>query len=248
MARVRHHLIGEIPLSQSFDVGQYRALALRRLDEIKARGKSALVVGGTGMYLRALSRGLADIPPADPEIRAQLDAQPLEDLLKQLEKADPVASGQVDLKNRRRVVRALEVCILTGQPFSQFQGDWAESCSDLHGVLLNRERTELYSRINERVEWMFESGVLSEPSAAGPIGSTASQTLGLREIQAVVRGELDQAEALLLIQQATRRYAKRQATWFRREPWLTPVDLSTLPTLESQVATVIRALRKSPLK
>lgn len=244
LARVPHHLVGEIPLSQSFDVGQYRTLALKRIEELHACGKAALVVGGTGMYLRALTRGLADLPPADPQIRAELDSKPLEMLQERLKQLDPVAFRQVDLKNPRRLVRALEVCLLTGHPFSQFQCDWNASTSGLKGVLLNRERSELYCRINHRVEWMFQSGVLNEVAQAGPVGASAAQTLGLKEVSAVLGGELTREEAVCRIQQATRQYAKRQETWFRKEPWLKPLTLSNLVPLTEQARAVIRLLRE----
>ncbi len=245
LARVPHHLIGEVPLTQTFDVAQYRELALKRIEEIHRRGRIALVVGGTGMYLRALTRGLADLPPADAQVRAQLEAQSSDELQMQLERLDPTAFSRIDLKNRRRLIRALEVCILTGKPFSSSQSNWNENFSHLRGVLLERSRPELYKRINQRVESMFASGVLAETAGAGEVGATAAQTLGLREIHAVLRGELQQQEAIQLIQQATRQYAKRQATWFRREPWLISIELSATATLEEQRTAVLEAFSKN---
>ena len=245
LARIPHHLIGEIPLTQNFDVGQYRMLALERIESIHKRGKTALVVGGTGLYLRALTRGLADLPAANPQLRAELELKSLEELHEELQRLDPVAFGQIDLKNRRRVERAVEVCRLTGRPFSSFQEHWPTLPEGVRGVLLERERTELVSRINRRVEWMFESGVLNEVAEAGPLSSTAGQTLGLREVQAVLRRELAQEEAIRSIQQATRQYAKRRGTWFRRETWLTPVNLTEQKTLGEQVRTALAILSEN---
>ncbi|RYD85537.1 MAG: tRNA (adenosine(37)-N6)-dimethylallyltransferase MiaA [Verrucomicrobiaceae bacterium] len=243
LSQVPHHLIGEIPLSQSFDVAQYRTLALERITEIHNRGKPALVTGGTGMYLRALTRGLADLPPADPTLRVELDSKGLEKLQERLWELDPVGFSQVDLKNRRRVIRALEVCILTGKPFSQFRQEWDTPLSDLKGVLLTRERTELNARINRRVLEMFESGVVNEVANAGSVGTSAAQALGLREVQAVLEGELSLEEAISRIQQATRHYAKRQITWFRKEPWLEPINLGVVPSLAETVRETIRILK-----
>lgn len=244
LARVPHHLIGEIPLTRSFDVAQYRTLALERLQGIHRRGKGALVVGGTGMYLRALTRGLADLPPVNPQLREKLDSKPPEELLEELRRLDPVAFGQIDLKNPRRVVRAVEVCLLTGRPFSSFQGQWETPPENLRGILLERDKTVLYERINRRVEWMFRSGLLEEVASAGEIGPTAAQTLGLREVQGVLAGEVGQEEAIRSIQQATRHYAKRQATWFRREAWLTRLDLDEYEALDAQRQAALRLLSR----
>ena len=120
-ARVRHHLVGEIPLTQSWDVAQWLDAARSRIAEIHARGHVAIVAGGTGLYIRALTRGLADLPPASPELRAELEAQPLAELARRLAELDPEGASRIDLKNPRRVVRALEVCLLTQRPFSSFR-------------------------------------------------------------------------------------------------------------------------------
>ncbi|MHA3770286.1 tRNA (adenosine(37)-N6)-dimethylallyltransferase MiaA [Verrucomicrobiota bacterium sgz303538] len=242
LKRVPHHLVGEIPLSQPFDVGQYRQLALERIAATEARGKQALVVGGTGLYLRAMTRGLADVPPADPELRQQFEGIPLQELQERLRLLDPVGYGQIDLQNPRRVIRALEVSILAGQPFSSFQEEWNEIPGNLRGVSLERDRDELYARINLRVEQMFESGALEEVGKAGEIGSTAAQTLGLRETRAVLQGQMTISECIATIQNATRRYAKRQMTWFRREIWLKKVNLSEIPSPSEQADAVFAAL------
>ena len=204
LARVPHHLIGSVPLAESFNVARYLAAAQNALADIHRRGRLPIVVGGTGLYLRALTRGLSDIPPASPELRAELAATPLPLLLERLQTLDPAAAATIDAQNPRRVVRALE-------------------------VLLERTREELYERIERRTHAMFAEGVVEEVRAAlaaGEVGSTAQQVIGWREITALLRGELSQAEAIASIQQATRRYAKRQRTWFQREPMLIPLALS----------------------
>jgi tRNA dimethylallyltransferase len=226
-ARVPHHLIGEIPLEQSFDVAQFLRLAQARIADIRGRSRVPIIVGGTGLYLRALTHGLADLPPADAALRTHLEAQTSDDLNEQLAKRDPVSHARIDLQNRRRVVRALEVCLLTNRPFSSFRQEWSAPAISADGVVLNRPRELLYHRIDRRTEEMFDAGVVREVSEAGALGPTASQTLGWREIQGVLRGEMSRGECVAAIQQTTRRYAKRQMTWFRREKHLEFVDLGS---------------------
>ena len=224
-ARVPHHLVGEIPLTRSFDAGQYLRLAETRLEEIRARGRQPIIVGGTGLYLRALLRGLADLPPADPALRAKLEARPPTELRQQLQTLDPAT--RVDLQNPRRVLRALEVCLLTGRPFSAFQSEWVgPSNVGVHGVWVDREKPDLQARIDRRVEEMFRDGVEEEVRICGETSPTAAQALGFREIQALHRGQLSRQDCLAQIKQATRQYAKRQATWLRREPALWHLKLS----------------------
>lgn len=225
LRRVRHHLVNCIPLQQRFDAATYLRLATEALEAISARGKQPIVVGGTGLYFRLLMRGLADVPPSDPALRAELEQASLEELQSRLIMLDPHAEELVDLKNPRRVVRALEVALLTGKPFTSFR-HWDTQPAKGAGVFLYREREDLYARINARVESMFAEGVAEEVARLGNVGPTAAQTLGLPEIRQHLAGKLSQDECIALIQQATRRYAKRQMTWFRKEPALRPICLS----------------------
>ena len=227
-ARVPHHLIGEIPLTQPWDVAQWLDAARARIAEIQARGRVAIVVGGTGLYIRALTRGLADLPPASPELRAELAALPPADIQRRLAELDPDGARHIDLKNPRRVIRALEVCLLTQRPFSSFRDQWKTMPDSWRGIVLTRDRAELYARIDRRTEEMFAAGVLEEVRRAGEVGPTASQTLGLREIRAHLAGEMTRDECVAAIRQATRRYAKRQTTWFRREAAFREVNLSPI--------------------
>ena len=238
LARVPHHLVGTVPLSESYNVARYLAAAQAAIAEIHARGRRAVIVGGTGLYLRALTRGLSDIPPASPELRAELAATPLPELLARLEALDPEAAAAIDTKNPRRVSRALEICLTTGKPFSDSRQNW-KTLTPFHGVRLERDREELYARIDRRAVAMFEEGVVEEVRATlarGGVGPTAQQIIGWREITALLRGEVSQPECLAAIQQATRRYAKRQLIWLRSEPMLAPVFLTDatgiVPVLE----------------
>jgi tRNA dimethylallyltransferase len=225
-ARIPHHLIGEIPLTHAFDVAQYLALARERIAEIRARGHVPIVVGGTGMYLRVLMRGLAELPGADLKLRAELESRPLAELQRQLAGLDPESAGHIDLQNPRRVIRALEVCLLTGRPFSSFREEWSAETPAPCGVVLTLDRETLHARIERRTAAMFDAGVVEEVSGCGELGSTAGQVLGLREVRAHSGGGMNRAECIDALAQATRQYAKRQMTWFRREPALEMSDIS----------------------
>ena len=246
-ARVPHHLIGEIPLTESFDVAKYLERAELRLSEIRARGRQPLIVGGAGLYLRALTRGLAQLPPADAAVRAELELAPLASLQARLRELDPASATVIDLANPRRVIRALEVCLLTGRPFSSFREQWGETDPQSVGLLLLRPREELYARIDRRIDEMFAAGVAAEVAALGEVGPTAGQTLGLREIRGCLAGKICERECMASMKQATRNYAKRQLTWFRREPSLRTVDLdaTTEPTALLRFADDLAAAGKS---
>jgi tRNA dimethylallyltransferase len=239
LARVPHHLIGEIPLTDSFDVARYHQLACERMNEITQRGKSPIIVGGTGLYIRALTHGLADLPPPDEELRAELSAQPLDRLLGRLGELDPITAQRIDRQNARRVVRALEVCIKSGKPFSSFREQWANAVR-VPAVLLTRNRKSLYQRIDQRTVAMFSEGVVREVEAVTEIGPTASQAIGFREIHDLIAGDLNEPACIVRIQQQTRNYAKRQLTWFRKEPHFQTIELdeeeSQAPALDRIVA------------
>ena len=184
-----HHLIGEIPLGQPFDAARYRELALARIREIETRGKRVLVVGGTGLYVRALTHGLAKLPGADPALRAELNALSLEELQGRYAALDPRGMEKIDRQNPRRLIRAIEVSLLTGIPFSRLRGDWSESGPE-RGHRPCRERSccvrpeDLHARIDSRVDQMFQAGVVEEVCQAGEAGPTARQAIGYAEIRA----------------------------------------------------------------
>ncbi|XHR29037.1 MAG: tRNA (adenosine(37)-N6)-dimethylallyltransferase MiaA [Chthoniobacteraceae bacterium] len=229
LARVPHHLVGTVPLSETFNVGRYLELARAALEAVRGRGRPAIIVGGTGMYLRALTRGLAELPPTPPELREALIATPLPALVERLQGLDPEGARALDLLNPRRVQRALEICLITGRPFSEFRREWEREIP-FHGALLDRERAELYERIDRRAAALFEAGGAVEEVRlaldSGPVSPTARQVIGWNEIEAHLRGELSRNDAIAAISLATRHYAKKQLTWFRREPMLKPVSLS----------------------
>ena len=253
LAKAPHHLIGIVPLAKEMNAEKFRRLAWRAIDEINSRGRLAIGVGGSGLYIKALIHGLAPLPESDPKVREELNALSLDDLRSQLAEVDPGTARKIDLKNRRRVVRALEICLLTGRPASEVVagvGDSGRPGSPIPatGVFLFRDREGLYERINQRVQGMFERGVIEEVRAAGAISATASQMIGLREIRELLEGKMWLAQCIAEIQRATRRYAKRQLTWFRRQTNFLPLNLSFLTHKEAVKWISLRMLSEAGAK
>ena len=236
LAEAPHHLISTTPLHEEMNAEKYRRAASRAVAEIHSRGKLAIVVGGSGLYIKALTHGLAPMPESDPKLRERLNFMSLDELYVQLAELDPEAGQKIDVKNRRRLVRAVEICLLAGKPASEVVAGVADSgqpgsAIPATGVFVFRDREELYARVNQRVEAMFETGVIEEVRAAGKVSSTASQMIGFREIRQLLDGPADArsiSQCVAAIKQATRRYAKRQLTWFRRQTNFLPLNLSLL--------------------
>jgi tRNA dimethylallyltransferase len=278
VAKAPHHLLGTTPLRDEMNAEKYRLAASSAVDEINSRYKLAIIVGGSGLYIKALTHGLAPLPEPHPALREKLNATSLDDLCSQLVELDPQTARKIDLKNRRRVVRALEICLVTGKSASaqrqQWTGDasnprsgglrsaagaiWRSplletaqtglSASHAKGAFLFRDRQELYERINQRVEMMFEHGVIEEVRTAGEISQSASQMIGLREIRELLAGKKSLAQCLAEIQQATRRYAKRQLTWFRGQTNFSPLNLSFLTHNEAVKWISLRILSEAGTK
>jgi len=227
LAKAPHHLLATVPLSEEMNVEKFRAAAVEAIADIHARGKHAIVAGGSGLYLKALTHGLSELPEANRELREELARETIEELFARLLELDPKGAQQIDRKNKRRLVRAVEVCVLTGGPFSSQRTEWGDASSFPKGVFVFRERPELYERIDRRVEKMFADGMVEEVRALPSASSTAEKALGLREIRALLVGEISEAECIAKIQQDTRRYAKRQLTWFQRQDIFEPLNLSS---------------------
>ena len=240
LAKAPHHLIGIVPATSEMNAEKFRVAALRAISEIHDRGNMAIVAGGSGLYIKAITHGLAPLPRADTKLREELHQLSLEQLNERLNKVDLETAKTIDKKNRRRVIRALEICLLTGRPASAQRAEWNFAEQMPGGVFVFRERADLYWRIDRRVDEMFRRGVVEEVRALGKLSATAARTLGLVQIRQLLAGEITRAECISAIQQATRRYAKRQLTWFRRQLIFEPLDLSLLNDHNSAVDLVLQ--------
>jgi len=246
--QVRHHLIDVVDPDETFTLAQYQALAYSAIENVLSRGSIPLLVGGTGLYVKAVLEGL-DIPrvPPDPVLRARLEAeansQGHEHLHERLRGLDPAAAARIDARNVRRVIRALEVCIHTGRPISGLQAKSAPSYSILR-LGLTLPRKQLYARIDQRVDSMMDAGLLHEVQSLVKRGYgldlPSMSGLGYRQIGMYLRGEVSLEEAVALIKRHTRRFVRRQANWFRRDdPEISWFDVSA-PVYGDILASVRR--------
>lgn len=224
-ARVPHHLIDLVDPDGEFSVAQYRELAIEKVREVHARGRTPLFVGGTPLYLKCLLRGLFDGPPADWELRREIEAE-LERvgpdaLHERLQQVDPIAASQIHANDTRRIVRALEVYRATGQPISHQQMEFEDERPPEAGrvFVLQRSVEQRRRRIEDRVESMIEAGLIDEVRAltadGKTLGRTAGQAVGYREVLEHLAGEHDLPTTIERIKARTRKFAKRQGTWFR---------------------------------
>ncbi|QTN33282.1 tRNA (adenosine(37)-N6)-dimethylallyltransferase MiaA [Akkermansiaceae bacterium] len=224
-----HHLFGVLGAGASCDAGRYAEMAAGVVSAIHARGKTAIVVGGSGLYLKFLTHGASPLPRGDKALREELDARPLEEIFEELERLDPVEAAQVDRHNPRYVSRALEICLLSGKKVSELRDSWVEKTrqieSGLKGEWLIRSREDLHSRIALRTRQMLSGGAIGEVAALGGVSGSWEKAIGVKEIRRLLAGEISESECEELIIFATRQYAKRQETWFRREKWLERVQL-----------------------
>ncbi|MBX3015959.1 MAG: tRNA (adenosine(37)-N6)-dimethylallyltransferase MiaA [Caldilineaceae bacterium] len=232
-ARIPHHLLDLCDPDEPFSLANYQALAYATIDAIHQQGKVPFLVGGTALYIRAVVEGLR-IPeaPPNPALRAELEAflavQGREALFQRLQQLDPATAAVIDAKNPRRVLRALEIFLTTGQPKIALEGTQPPAYRFLH-LGLDRPRSLLYERIDRRVEQMIGQGLIAETErllAAGyrpPLPAITS--LGYREIIAYLQSELSLAEAIQQIKYETHRYVRHQYTWFRKMPAIQWFDL-----------------------
>jgi tRNA dimethylallyltransferase len=249
-ARVPHHLIDVAEIDEAFDAAQFARLADAAVKDIRARGKLPILCGGTGLYFKALLEGVGDAPPADAKLRMELEATPMEGLLRELEAKDPVTFAKIDRKNPRRVIRALEVIRLTDKPFSAQRAAWSDSLSTLNpqpstffGLVW--QPADLHARINGRVDLMFRRGLVDEVRELLKRGlaenKTAMQAIGYRQVVEHLRGERGLPETIELVKIRTRQFAKRQMTWFRRHAPVEWLAVEPGETLESVSARIVSA-------
>lgn len=228
-----HHFIASHDIKDNLSCGEYEVQALERLEKLFADHDYVVAVGGSGLYVRALCEGMDDLPQADESLRAKLgrrlEAEGVGALAEQLRELDPVYYEVVDRSNPARVVRALEVCLQTGRPYSeQRTGERRSRPFGIVKIGVDLPRAELYDRINRRVDRMLADGLEAEARAMYPYRElNALQTVGYREFFDYFDGRTSYDEAVELIKRNSRRYAKRQLTWFRRDPeirWFRPDD------------------------
>jgi len=228
-----HHFIASHDIKDNLSCGEYEVQALERLGKLFADHDYVVAVGGSGLYVRALCEGMDDLPQADESLRAELgrrlEAEGVGALAEQLRELDPVYYEVVDRSNPARVVRALEVCLQTGRPYSeQRTGERRSRPFGIVKIGVDLPRAELYDRINRRVDRMLADGLEAEARAMYPYRElNALQTVGYREFFDYFDGRTSYDEAVELIKRNSRRYAKRQLTWFRRDPeirWFRPDD------------------------
>jgi tRNA dimethylallyltransferase len=235
---VPHHLLDVCEPQEMFDVRRYVDLAGSAIGQIHARHRVALVVGGTGLYVRSLRFGLFDGPSRNPALRRKLEACSAGELFTVLSLVDPATAARIDRYNPRRLVRALEVFYTTGLSITDQQADTPGRGATYPGRLfvLERDRADLYRRIEARIDQQMADGWLDEVRSllrrGLPPKATAMQAAGYRELAAHVRGEMTLPEAVALTKTRTRQLAKRQMTWFRREPQLISVPVEPQETDE----------------
>lgn len=241
----RHHLIDCVDISQPFSVADYQSLADTAIAHIQNRGKRVLLVGGAGLYFRAVVDGLFEGPGADPALRKRLEGEAAQfgvgALHKRLQTCDPESAERIHPNNLVRVIRALEVYELTGTPMSELQQQWHPKKQRYPFIAfgLTMLRALLYSRIEQRVDVMLANGLIAEVESLLAAGyardSVALQSFGYRELIAYLDGDCTYLEAISQLKQNTRRFAKRQLTWFRKDTRIEWLDRESTPDIISHI-------------
>ena len=233
LARVRHHFVGQLALTDYYSAARYEEEAMKCLNNLFLANDHALLTGGSMMYVDAVCKGIDDIPTVDEETRAfmmeRYDKEGLEPLCAELRLLDPEYYRIVDLKNPKRVIHALEICHMTGRTYTSYR---TQSCKErpfrIVKIGLRREREELYERINRRVDIMMEEGLLDEVKSVLPYRHLNSlNTVGYKELFMYLDGEWSLDFAIEKIKQNSRIYSRKQMTWFKRDTdihWFHPDD------------------------
>ena len=243
-----HHFIADRELKDDFNSGSYETEALSRLEELFRKNDIVVAVGGSGLYIKALCEGMDDLPEVDPRLREELNsrckAEGVEALAEELRRLDPDFYEVVDRKNPARVVRALEVCISTGKTYSSLRsGVKRQRPFNIIKIAVNMNREVLYERIDLRVDKMVQAGLYDEALKVYPLRElNALQTVGYREWFDHFDGKISSEEAIELIKRNSRRYAKRQLTWFRADKdfeWFEPSETEKiLEYIDSKICTL----------
>ena len=241
-----HHVVDVVSVSEDFNVARFRQLAMMAIEDIRARGKTPLVVGGSGMYMSVLLDGIFEKDAGNEALRQELaqqaSSQGLAALHERLEALDPQAAGKIHPHDPHRIIRALEVVLSTGEPMSLLQqkrlGVWNQM--PVKAFALMRPREELYQRIEARVEEMFARGLVEEIRKVSqkPLSRTARMIIGIPEVTGYLKGEYDLTRAKYLMKLNSRHYAKRQLTWFRRDKRLKWINITSGQSAQ-QIADII---------
>lgn len=244
LAQAPHHFINNLSIQDSYSVGAYEKEVLEKLEELLEGYEAAILVGGSGLYIRAVCEGLDEFPDVPESIKEELvrqfEEEGLAPLQASLETLDPQYYAEVDIANPHRLIRALSVIKASGEPFSKFRNQAPkERPFEIIKIVLEMDRVALYDRINQRVDQMLEDGLLEEAKSLHPFRHlNALQTVGYEELFNYFEGKTSLEEAIELIKRNSRRYAKRQMTWFRKkEDWqrFSPTDVEgILSYLQSQ--------------
>ncbi len=248
LQRVEHHFIASHELTDEFNCGAYEEAAIKRLDELFQTHSCVVAVGGSGLYIKALCEGMDEMPNADTELRTRLaerlQTEGLDILAAELQQLDPLYYDVVDRRNPARVMRALEVCLTTGKPYSSLRvGEKHQRPFNIIKIGVDMEREILYKRIDDRVDKMIDMGLEQEARKVYPLRHLNSlQTVGYREFFDYFDAKITRDEAIELIKRNSRRYAKRQMTWFRRDEqiaWFEPNNRKgIIEYIESKICTL----------
>ena len=241
-----HCLYGVLEQEELCDAMQFRKMALTAIAEIQSRGKLPIITGGSGLYLKFLSHGPSPVPTGDEALREQLALESDDALVARLCEIDPEGAELTNLKNRRYVIRALEICLLSGRKMSELKNDWKHKSDaiekNLRGVYLQWDKDLLRDRINRRVDVMLELGAIEEVAALKNPSATCEKAIGIPQIKSYLAGEIDLTECKERIAAATRQYAKRQRTWFSKENWLTPCPIDPDTVMKDLAEELARKL------
>jgi tRNA dimethylallyltransferase len=233
LEKVRHHFVRFLSVHDYYSSSMYERDVLALLPGLFAKSNMVLLTGGSGMYIDAICKGIDDIPDTDPAVREKYSRlyseNGIESLRMALKILDPVHYARVDLRNPKRIIRALEICETTGRPYSSFLGKEKKSRDfEIISIGLNRERDDLYDRINRRVDAMISEGLEEEARNLYPLRHlNALNTVGYKELFDYFEGKTTREKAIELIKRNTRRYAKRQLTWWARDntiEWFNPIE------------------------
>lgn len=232
--RVPHHFVGNLSIHDYYSCGKYEIDALAKCEELFQKHDTLIMTGGSMLYIDAICKGIDDVPNIDEDLRKSLwetfETDGLDPLRNQLRLLDPDYYNTIDLKNGKRIIHALEICIQTGQPYSSIRkNSKKERPFVIEKIGITRPREELYERINLRVEKMFDNGLLEEARSLYPYRElNALNTVGYKELFQYFDGNWTLDYAKQMIQQNTRHYAKKQITWFKRDPEIKWIETSDL--------------------